>query len=99
MLLCAGTCCPRHRGLMGSAKIHGLHDAVGGAHFQWEMDTRQPSKKMPEIHYCYPLTEQHDFQMKAKPGPHCLVTYLHCFNNARLFFSAELNLLQKNSSE
>lgn len=77
-----------------------MQDGAGGPGFQQKTDTRQPSKKMPEIHYCYLLTEQHDFQMKAEPGAHCFITYLRCFNNTRLLFSsAELKLQQKNCSE
>lgn len=100
MLLYAGACCSRHRGLVGSARIHLLQDPAGGAHFQWETHSWQPSKKMPRIHCCYLLTDQHDFQMKAKPGPHCFITYLCCFNSTRLLFSsAELKLQQKNCSK
>lgn len=90
MLLSAGACCTRHRGLEGSVRIHVMQDV---ADFQQETDTWQPSKKTPEMHYCCLLTEQHDFQMKAKCGPHCFISYLPCFNNTRLLlFSAELNL-------
>lgn len=100
MPLDAGACCPRHRGLVGSARIHMLQDAVGGAHFHWEIYTWQPSKNMPGIHHCYLLTEQHGFQMKAKPVPHCFITYLRYFNNiGLLFFSEELKLKQKKCSE
>lgn len=100
MLLDAGACCPMHRGLAGSVRIHVLQDAAGGTGFQWETDTWQCSKKMPEIHYCYLLSEQHDFQMKAKAGPHCFITFLLCFNNTMLlFFSADLELKQNKCSE
>lgn len=77
-------------------RIHMLQDAAGMTGLQWETGTTQHNQKMPEIHYCYLLSEQHDFEMKAKPGPHCFIIYLYYFKYTRLFiFYADLNLHQR----
>lgn len=73
-----------------------LQDAAGVTGFQWETGTKQHSQKMPEIHYCYLLSEQHDFEMKTKAGPHCFIIYLCYFKYTRLFiFDADLKLHQR----
>lgn len=73
MLPYAWDCYPTQKGLLGKVRIHMLQDAAGVTGFQWETGTKQHSQKMPEIHYCYLLSEQHDFEMKAKAGPHCFI--------------------------
>lgn len=96
MLPYAWACYPRQRGLLGRVRIHMLQDAARVTGFQWETGTTQHNHKMPEIHYCDLLSEQHDFEMKAKPGPHSFIIYLCYFKYTRLFiFDEDLKLHQR----
>lgn len=85
MLPYAWDCHPTQKGLLGKVRIHMLQDAAGVTGFQWETGTKQHSQKTPEIHYCYLLSEQHDFEMKAKAGPHCFIIYLWSYTREELF--------------